>query len=59
MYHPRPSNIVLIVRLDNVEAEKVVVARHGSRLCMSARYLGGYIGDDESKRDWFIEHTLT
>ena len=25
---------------------------------MGARYLGGYIGDDESKRDWLRERTL-
>ena len=26
---------------------------------MGARYLGGYIGDDESKSDWLRERTLT
>ena len=28
-------------------------------MCTGARYLGSYIGDDESKRDWLIEHTAT
>ena len=35
------------------------VARHGFRVCTSARYLGGYIGDDESKHGWLRERTLT
>ena len=59
MYHPDPNNSVLIVRLDNIEAGKVLGARHGFRVCTGARYFGGYIGDDESKRDWLRDHTLT
>ena len=27
-------------------------------MCTSARYIGGYIGDDKSKRDWLRERTL-
>ena len=34
-------------------------ARHRFRVCTGARYLGGYIGDDKSKRDWLRERTLT
>ena len=34
------------------------VTRHGFRVCTGACYLGGYIGDDESKHDWLREHTL-
>ena len=34
-------------------------ARHGFRVCTGARYLGGYIGDDESKRDFMRDRTLT
>ena len=45
----------MIVRPDNSEAGKVFGRRQIIRLCMGARYLGGYIGDDESKRDWFRE----
>ena len=26
---------------------------------MGARYIGGYIGDNKSKRDWLRERTLT
>ena len=33
--------------------------RHGFRVCTGAYYLGGYIGDNESKRDWLRERTLT
>ena len=28
-------------------------------MCTGARYLGGYIGDDDSKRDLLRERTLT
>ena len=27
--------------------------------CSQAHYLGGYIGDNKSKRDWLRERTLT
>ena len=26
-------------------------------MCTGARYLGGFIGDDDSKRDWLKVHT--
>ena len=58
-YHPDPSKSVLTVRPENLKAGKFLGARHGFRVCTGARYLGGYIGDDESKRDWLREHTLT
>ena len=57
-YHSEPNKSVLIVRLENIEAGKVSGARHGFRVCMGARYIGGYIGDDESKCNWLIERTL-
>ena len=50
-YHPKPPKSVLIVRPGNNEAGNVFGARHGFKVCMGARYLGGYIGDDESKQD--------
>ena len=34
-------------------------ARHGFKVCTGAHYLGGYIGDDESKHNWLRERTLT
>ena len=42
----------------NLKPGKVFGARHRFRVFTGARYLGGYIGDDSSKRDWFRERTL-
>ena len=50
-YHPELSKRVLIVNPDNLEAEKEFGARHGFKVCMGARYLGGYIGGENSKSD--------
>ena len=58
-YHPNPINSVMILRPDNIEAGKVSREHHKFRVCTGARYLGGYIGDDESKTDWLRESTLT
>ena len=58
-YYTKPSKSVLIVRPDNIEAGKYFRACHGFKVCMGARYLGGYIGDDESKHYWLRERTLT
>ena len=33
--------------------------RHVFKVCTGARYLGGYIGDEKSKRDWLRDRTLT
>ena len=48
-YYPEPSKSVLIVRLENLDVGKVFGTRHVFKVCTGARYLGGYIGDDESK----------
>ena len=58
VYHPKPTKSVLIVRLENLDTLKVFRARHGFRVCTGVRYLGVYIGDDDSKRDWLRECTL-
>ena len=58
-YHPDLTKSVLIVRPDNIEAGKVCGARHGFRVCTGSRYLGGCIGEDESKCDYLGERTLT
>ena len=58
-YHPKPTKSVLIVCPDNIEAGKVFGARHGFRVFTGPRYLGGYIGDDNSKCGWLRERTLT
>ena len=57
-YHPDRTKSVLIVHPENIEARKNFRERHGFRVCTGARYLGGYIGDDKSKRDWLTERTL-
>ena len=48
-YYPRPSKSVLVLRPENIEAEKEFGARHGFKVCTVARYLGGYIGDNKPK----------
>ena len=58
-YQPKPIKSALIVRLENTKAEKVFGARHGFRVSTGARYLGGYIRDNNSKRDFLRERTLT
>ena len=57
-YHPDQNKSVLIAHPGNIEAGKVFGARHRFRVCTGACYLGGYIGDDESKRDWMRKRTL-
>ena len=59
MYHANLAKIVLIVCLENLEAGKVFGKRRGFRVCTGARYLGGYIGGNESKSDWLRDRTLT
>ena len=58
-YHPEPTKSVLVVRPENPKALKVFGACHRFRMCMGEHYLGVCIGDNESKHNWLIEHTLT
>ena len=58
-YHPELSKIVLIVHSENINAGKVFGERHLFKVCTGARYLRGYIGDNESKRNWLKDRTLT
>ena len=53
----KPSKIVLIVHPDNLKSGKMFVLCHGFKVCTGACYLGLFIGDDESKRDWLKERT--
>ena len=57
-YYPGPSKSVLIMYLENLESRKLFVARHGFKVCTGTHYLGGYIGDNESKHDWLRERML-
>ena len=58
-YCPKPPKIVLIVQPNNLESRKRYVLIHGFKVCTGARYLGGYIGDDESKCDCLKLRTKT
>ena len=49
----------MIVRLENIESGKEFGEPHGFKVCTSARYLGGYIRDDDYKSDWLRERALT
>ena len=37
---------------ENLKVGKLFGSLHGFKVCMGARYLGGYIKDDEYKHDW-------
>ena len=51
---------MLIVHLYNPEAKKIFgLCRRIIKMCTGARYLGGFIGDDEYKRDWLKDRTET
>ena len=50
-YYPQPSKIVLIVHPDIIETGKHVCLRHGFKVCTGVCYLGGFIRDDDPKRD--------
>ena len=58
-YHPDLTKSVLNVYPKNLEVGKVLRRYHGFRVYTGARYLGGYIGYNNSKRDWLRERTLT
>ena len=56
---PEPSKIVLIVHPDNLKSGKMFGLSHGFKVRTCARYLGGFIRDSDSKRDWSKESTQT
>ena len=58
-YYPEPSKSVLILHPDNIVAGKVFGARPVFKVCTGTHYLGGYIGYNDSNRDWLRESTLT
>ena len=58
-YHLEISKSVLVVHPDNIEDGNVFGACHGFKVCTGVRYLGIYIGDDESKCDWLGDRTFT
>ena len=56
---PQTFKIVLIVNSDNLEARKMFGSRHGFKVCTGACYLGRYMGENESKREWMKERMGT
>ena len=42
---------------DNLKSGKLFGLRHGFKVCTGARYIGGFIGDNEFKSDWLEERT--
>ena len=50
-YYPKLSKSVLIVYPNNLEDRTLLGLCHGFKVFTGARYLGIFIGDDESKRD--------
>ena len=57
-YSPKPSKSVLIAHLDDPETIRLFGLRHGFKVCTAARYLDGFIGDDESACYWLQDHTF-
>ena len=43
------------MHLNYLKARKVFGLRHGFKVWTGAHYLGGYIGDDNTKRGWLKE----
>ena len=47
------------MNMDSIEAIKLFGSRHRYKVCTGARYLGGFIEYDNSKRDWLKKRTKT
>ena len=46
----------MVVHPYNIEYRRLFLLHRGFKVCTGARYLVGYIGDDESKLDWVKKH---
>ena len=55
--YPNPTKIIMVVHPDNLEAGRLFGVSHGFKVCTGSHYIGGYIGDEESKRDWLKDRT--
>ena len=51
-HYRKPSKIVLILHPDNIKSGKQVGSRLSFKVCTGMHYIGGYIRDEESNRDW-------
>ena len=56
-YFPNPTKIILVMYPQNLEAGEEFGQRHGLKVCMGARCIGGYIGDDKTKVGCLKERT--
>ena len=56
-YYPKPLKIILIVHPKNPASGKDFGLSHGLKICTGAEYLGGFIGDKESKPEWLKDRT--
>ena len=56
-YFPDPTKNIIVLHPQNLESIEKFRQRHGFKVCMSACYIGGYIGDEKTKGDWLKEHT--
>ena len=45
--------------LNNLEYGKIFGLRQGFKVCTVTYYIGGYTGDNDSKREWSKERTET
>ena len=48
----------MTVKTDNTKTRNLFGLRHGFEVCTGARYLGSFIGDGESKRDFLKDRML-
>ena len=58
-YYPKPLKSVLIMHPNNLTAKKYFGLRHGFKVFVGVRYLGGFIGYGKSKRECLKYQTLT
>ena len=56
-YYPEAYKIVLILHPDNIESEKRFGIPHMFKVCMGARYLGGFIEDENPNCDFLKDIT--
>ena len=54
-YYPKPYKSVMIMHPENIESGKRFGFCHGFKVCTGVIYLGGFIGNNESKRNWLKE----
>ena len=56
-YYPKPLEIIIIVHPDNITPRKYCGLRPGFKFCPGVCYMVGFIGDEESKRDFLGDQT--